>query len=68
MCLVFVGNKQVQVLDLVTELDTAATEKSTVISCAGPPRKRPKILVDVSSPDALIMPEPDIDHQVYKLK
>ncbi|KAL4091467.1 hypothetical protein QTP88_026155 [Uroleucon formosanum] len=63
--IIVVGNKQVQVLDLVTEFDTVAIEKSTVTSCAGPPRKRPKMLVDVSSPEALIMPEPDIDHQSF---
>lgn len=66
--IIVVGNKQVQVLDLVTEFDAAATEKSTAISCPGPPRKRSKILEDVSSPEALIMPKPDIDHQVNKLK
>lgn len=63
--IIVVGSKQVQVLDLVTEFDTVAIKKSTVTSCAGPPRKRPKILVDVSSPEALIMPEPDIDHQSF---
>ncbi|XP_022183703.1 DNA repair and recombination protein RAD54B-like [Myzus persicae] len=63
--IIVVGSKQVQVLDLITEFDTAAIEKTTVTSCPGPPRKRPKIIVDVSSPEALIMPEPDIDHQSF---
>lgn len=62
-----VGSKQVQVLDLVLEFDTT-TPKSTIVSCPLPPRKRPKILIDDISPEALIMPEPDIDHQVNKFK
>jgi len=66
--IIVVGNKEVQVLDLVNEFDTATIEKPTVIPCPGPLRKRPKILVDDNSPEALIMPKPDIDHQVNKLK
>lgn len=62
-----VGSKQVQVLDLVVESDGVREAKSTVTACPLPPRKRPKVLIDISS-EALIMPEPDTDHQVIKLK
>lgn len=64
--IIVVGSKQVQVLDLVTESNIAEPAKSTVVSRPLPPRKRPKMLY--STLDALIMPEPDIDHQVNKFK
>lgn len=54
-------------LDLVDESNAVEIPKSTVISCL-PSRKRSKISVDVTSHDVLIMPEPNIDHQVNKLK
>lgn len=63
-----VGSKQVQVLDLVTEPIATKEEKCTVISCSIPPRKRPRLFVDISSPETFIMPEPDVDHQVNKLE
>jgi hypothetical protein len=62
--IIVVGSKQVQILDLVIESDIAQSEKLSVVSRPLPPRKRPKISVDMSSPEALFMPEPDIDHQV----
>lgn len=66
--IIVVGSKQVQVLDLMTESDTAEVVKSTVVSRPLPPRKRPKLLVDATSPEALIMPDPDVNHQVNNLK
>lgn len=66
--IIVVGSKQVQVLDLIVEIDTTANTKPTIVSCPLPPRKRPKMLIDDISPEALVMPEPDIDHQVNKLK
>lgn len=59
-----VGSKQVQVLDFVVLSDTTEVKKSTVVSCPMPPRKRTKVMPIDISPEALIMPEPDIDHQV----
>lgn len=66
--IIVVGSKQVQVLDLVIESDVLETATSSIVSCPLPPRKRPKISVDISSPDVLIMPEPNVDHQVNNLK
>lgn len=66
--IIVVGSKQVQVLDLIMESDTVEVAKSIVVSCPLPPRKRPKISVDATSLEALIMPEPDTDHQVNILK
>ncbi|XP_025414359.1 DNA repair and recombination protein RAD54B-like isoform X2 [Sipha flava] len=63
--IIVVGSKQVQILDLVIESDIAQSEKLSVVSRPLPPRKRPKISVDMSSPEALFMPEPDIDHQSF---
>lgn len=62
--IIVVGNKQVQVLDLVVESSTVEVKKSTILS-SFPPRKRPKISIDIS-PEALTMPEPNADHQVNK--
>lgn len=62
--IIVVGSKQVQVLDLVIESDTMEDTKSIVTTSCLPPRKKPKISVNLYSPDALVMPEPDIDHQV----
>jgi len=64
--IIVVGSKQVQILDLVTVFDTVEVAKPTVVSCLLPPRKRPKISVDINSTETLIMPEPNIDHQVNK--
>lgn len=66
--IIVVGSKQVQVLDLVTEPITTKVEKCTVTPCSIPPRKRPRLCVDISFPEALIMPKPDVDHQVNKLE
>lgn len=63
-----VGNKQVQVLDLVTESDSTEVEQTNSIPCSLPPRKRPKLLINISSPDILVMPDPNIDHQVNIIK
>lgn len=57
-----------QILDLVTESDTIEVTKPTDVSYHIPPRKRPKISVDINHQEALIMPEPSIDHQVKKLQ
>lgn len=63
-----VGNKQVQVLDLVAESDSTEVKQTNSISCSLPPRKRPKLLINIDSPDILIMPDPNIDHQVNIIK
>lgn len=65
--IIIVGSKQVQVLDLVTESYSIEVTKSSVVSCSVP-RKRAKVSIDISSPEILIMPEPDIDHQVINFK
>lgn len=62
-----VGSKQVQVLDLVTEPVTTKVENCTATPCYKPHRKRPRLSINFSSPEALIMPEPDVDHQVNML-
>lgn len=64
--IIFIGSKQVQVLDLVEGSNTIEPTKSTVNACTLPPRKRPKtmLMIDVNSPDVFILPEPDFDHQV----
>lgn len=63
-----VGNKQVQVLDLVTESESTEVEQINNIVCSLQPRKRPKLLININSPDILIMPDPNIDHQVNIIK
>ncbi|XP_050421468.1 DNA repair and recombination protein RAD54B-like isoform X2 [Adelges cooleyi] len=62
--IISVGSKLVQVLDLVEKSKSNQVKTLVEPVCSSIPRKKPKLSLDIaSSPDALVMPEPDIDHQ-----
>ncbi|XP_050519946.1 DNA repair and recombination protein RAD54B-like isoform X2 [Daktulosphaira vitifoliae] len=62
--IISVGSKLVQVLDLVEKSNSTPSINTIETKCPVPPRKKSKLNLDIAfSPDALIMPEPDIDHQ-----